>query len=209
MPKTVTWDYIDETSYAAETPEAARAVAKDFLAIARDPATIYHDDTSPAALLVAASECFYDALDPIAAFEAAKEAQDADGEAAPDKRVYLLEGLLRTGQDAEATELADQLRAEATPDPLIYAFLGDTYDTAGQNQAGQDWYNLGIQIISGLIDDSDDLERDEVAELLEARELLVLGRQVIREDAGIPSDELDEEALELLEEYDDDEDDQA
>jgi tetratricopeptide (TPR) repeat protein len=208
MPKTVTWDYIDETSFEAEKPEAARAVAKEFLALARDPETEYEDDTSPAALFISASECFYDALDPISAYEAAREAQDAEGDVAPDKRVYLIEGLLRTGQTAEADELAKAIRAERPNDPDVYSFLGDSYDAAGDLANGQRWYNMGIKMVEKIIDEEDDLDREELADVLEARELLLLGRQLIRHEAGLEPDELDEEALEILEEYDDEDEDQ-
>ncbi|MFC4222420.1 hypothetical protein [Lysinibacter cavernae] len=205
MAINVTWDYIDETSFAAETPEAARAVAEQFVALARDPETVYEEDTSPAGLLITASECFYDANDPLQAYEAAREAQEAEGEAAPDKRVYLLDALLRTGQEAEATQLADEIRAEKLTDPLIYSFIGDSYDVVGNNHQAQVWFNRGIRMMDELIKDSDGYEPEEVAEMLEDREILILGRQLVRSEAGLEPDDLDHEALEILASHEDDE----
>jgi hypothetical protein len=139
MPKTVTWDYIDESSFKADDPQKALLIAEEFLAAARDPETFYDEDVTPAALFIAASESFYDALLPLRAYEAAREAQDAPGDAAPDKRVYLIEGLLRTGQEAEANELAKALRAEKPEDPMVYSFLGDSYDAAGDAHNAERW----------------------------------------------------------------------
>jgi hypothetical protein len=208
MPKTVTWDYIDESSFKADDPEKALAVAEEFLAAARDPETFYDDDVTPAALFIAASESFYDALLPLRAYEAAREAQDAPGDAAPDKRVYLIEGLLRTGQEAEANELAKALRAEKPEDPMVYSFLGDSYDAAGDAHNAERWFDMGIEMVTKVINDADDLDRDELADAMETRELLILGRHAVRHAAGHAPDDLDEEALEILEEYDDaDEDD--
>ncbi len=207
MAKKVTWDYIDETSYAAETPEAARATAEEFLAIVRDPNTEYDEDTSPAALYIAASECFYDALEPIKAYEAARDAQHAEGDVAPDKRVYLLDALLRTGQEIEGEQLADLIRDEKPQDPLVYSFIGDTYSDVDDTKQAVAWFNRGIRMMDSLIEQSTDLNLNEMAILLEDRELLILGRHVIREEAGLPKDDLDEEALEIFAAHEDDDED--
>ncbi|WGD37636.1 hypothetical protein [Lysinibacter sp. HNR] len=207
MVKTVTWDYIDETSFAAETPETARITAEKFLAIARDSHTEYGDDTSPAALYIAAAECFHDASLPRRAYEAAREAQDAEGEVAPDKRVYLLDALLRTNQQPEAQKLADTLGKENTQDPMVYSFVGETYAELHNTEQALDWFDRGIRMMDQLIDDASDLNLNELAQLLEDRELLILGRHAVREDAGLPADKLDEEALEIFAAHEEDDDD--
>ncbi len=202
MPKTVTWDYIDETSYEADEPAKALAAALEFLSLARDGETEYDDDTSPAALFVAASECFVDADEPERSLEAALEAQDAEGEAAPDKRVYLIDALLRTGQAEEAEVISKQLLAEGPADPMVHSFLGDSYDEAGEATIAQRWFNVGIRMLDKMLEGEGDYDRDELADVLESRELLILGRLGVRERAGLPSDELDLEGLEILDEDD-------
>jgi len=202
MPKTVTWDFIDETSYEADEPAKALAAAEEFLSLARDAETDYDDDTSPAALFVAASECFVDADEPERSLEAALEAQDAEGEAAPDKRVYLIDALLRTGASEEAEVISKQLLAEGPADPMVHLFLGDAYDGAGDATIAQRWYNVGIKMLDKMIEDESDLDREELADLMESREELILGRLDVRERQGLPSDDIDLEGLEIRAEDD-------
>ncbi|GAA3582959.1 hypothetical protein GCM10022198_02700 [Klugiella xanthotipulae] len=204
----MTWDYIDETSFDADTPDKAIAAAEGFLTLARDPQTRYEEDTSPAAVLISASECFYDGLEPLRAYEAAREAQDVEGEVAPDKRLYLIDALLRTGQTVEAGELAQAVWNEEILDPMVYSFLGDSYSSVNDVLAGQRWYDRGIRLIEKILEDADSFDRNELADIFESRELLLLGRQAVREDGGLPADRWDEEALEILAEYDEEADEQ-
>ncbi len=198
MSTTVSWEFIDNTSFEAETPQAARAVAEQFTALARDPETVFEEDTSPAALLVAAAESWYDAGDDEAAFAVALEAQDAEGDAAPDKRVYLLDAALRTGKTGVALEIAEEIRQEKPLDPLIYSFIGESFNEVNDIHNAQVWLNRGIRMLDSLIRDSEGFDPEEVAEMLEDREILLLDRQLIRSEAGLESDELDEEALDIL-----------
>jgi hypothetical protein len=85
---------------------------------------------------------------------------------------------------------------------MVHSFLGDSYDEAGDATIAQRWFNVGIKMLDKMLEGESDFDRDELADVLESRELLILGRLGVRERAGLPSDELDLEGLEILEEDD-------
>jgi hypothetical protein len=165
----------------------------DFVATARwfedltgDP---HPDDAaSTAMLLVLAGGYLALAGQHEAALQRYQQAVADGGVCTPDARCSLLAGLLEVGRDDEAAVLAAEIKRDRLPDPEVYQYVGEAYETRGDLATATHWFTAGLVRF---------LHDDDVADF--AVELLATGRRRVRRAQGFPMDEYDELAEEMHE----------
>lgn len=188
MPRTITLADVDRAREAALTADP-RAAAERFRSWAEDTARFrLQPELSRAALLADAGEYFGYAGDhdeSVRMFEAAI----ADGGPVPiSPRVMLVRELFQAGRTDDAFALADTLRREHPSDVTDYILLASGFELVGEDAQAQRWYAMGLRAVdSGTILAS---EFDY--------ESLLIGRQRVRSNAGMPEDALDAAAIAVL-----------
>ena len=178
---------VRERDIAAFGPSLADHLdqAQRFEQLAADPHP--RDEVSRALLLVRAGESWAAAGDTTRAVAAFRSAVEDGGDVAPDSRAYLAEALLRAGDHAEAEALLTTLRKERSRDAMLYVFLGEAMENAGDDSAALRWYTTGIT----RLENDDEVSDDDF-------DLLVVDRFGVRSRLGFEPDDYDELAMDLL-----------
>ncbi|MGL4340634.1 MAG: hypothetical protein ACRCSP_09495 [Rhodoglobus sp.] len=190
MSTIITEDAVEELMWSASREGAtahiaAAEVLNEWSAL--DP-TRYGEWVSAASLLVSAGEQFALAGDHHRAVEHFRRAVGAVGEAPPDTRVYLLQGLLDAGLAEEAQTLADTIRRERPVDSDVYSFIAESFELADDYPRAQRWFSMGLRLAD-----------DHTVALSEVDyQMLLMGRRRVRQAAGLTQDMLDPEAEEIL-----------
>ena len=141
------------------------------------------DELTRAQLLVRAGESWAAAGESTRALAAYRAAVQDGGQVEPDSRTYLVDGLLRAGQRAEASALLTTLRKERSRDAMLYVFL----EGAGDDSGALRWYTSGIT----RLEDDDEVPDEDI-------DLLLVGRFRVRSRLGFDPDDYDELAIDLL-----------
>jgi hypothetical protein len=128
-----------------------------------------------------------------AALERYQRAVADGGECTPDARCSLLAGLLEVGRTDEAAALAAEIKAARLPDPDVYLYVGETYETREDLATATQWFTAGLVRF---------LHDDDVDDF--AVEQLAVGRSRVREAQGFPMDDYDELAEEMFQAHYDD-----
>lgn len=143
------------------------------------------DEVSVGDILVHASESARYAGDLERSVDLARRAVATGDPVVPDTRCYLLHGLLETGRDEEAAELAQELRRIRPVDPDVCELVGESYELTGHPDDAIRWFTRGLVRA----------ERDD----LPGFEQLAIGRARVRQAQGFAPDDYDELANETLE----------
>lgn len=191
MSEMITEDMVEELMYASNrggtsTHLAAAEALHEWSTL---DATRFGDYVSAASLLVSAGEHFALGGDNDRAVQQFRLAVEANGDAPPDTRVYLLQGLLDAGFTEEAQEVADTIRRERPVDADVYVFIAESFELVGDHGRAQRWFSMGLRLA-----DDRDVQLSEFD-----YELLLMGRRRVRQAAGMPEDVLDADAKEVLE----------
>jgi len=188
MPRTITLIDVDRARESALSGDPL-AAAERFRSWAEETERFtLRPEVSRAALFADAGEYFGyagDHTEAVRMFEAAI----ADGGPVPiSPRVMLVRELFQAGRTDDGIALSDELRRERPTAVTDYILLGSGFELIGENAHAQRWYAMGLRAIdSGAIMAS---EFDY--------ESLLIGRQRVRSNAGMPEDALDAAALAVL-----------
>jgi hypothetical protein len=188
MPRLITLDDVDRARESALTADTL-AAAERFRLWATDPhAYALGAGVSRAALLADAGEYFGYAGDHDESVRMFRAAIDDGGPVPISPRVMLVRELFQAGRTGDAFALADELRRERPADVTDYILLASGFELVGENTQAQRWYAMGLRAVdSGTIMAS---EFDY--------ESLLIGRQRVRSNAGLPEDALDAAAIAVL-----------
>jgi hypothetical protein len=188
MPRPITLDDVDRARESALVGDPLTA-ADRFRAWATDThAYALGAGVSRAALLADAGEYFGYAADHDEAVRMFEAAIADGGPVAISPRVMLVRELFQAGRTEDAFALADELRRERPADVTDYILLGSGFELIGENTQAQRWYAMGLRAI-----DSGSIMASEFD-----YESLLIGRQRVRSNAGMPEDTLDAAALAVM-----------
>jgi hypothetical protein len=107
----------------------------------------------------------------------------------PDVRIRLYEALRSAARDDEARELEASLRRDLPQDLESFAEMGSILAEAGESATAQRWFTMGIRFAEQN-DLTDEFEYD----------MLLLDRADVRARAGLPKDEYDLQADDVMDE---------
>jgi tetratricopeptide (TPR) repeat protein len=191
MSEIITEDMVEELMYASNRGGTSThlAAAEALHEWSNLDVTRFGDYVSAASLLVSAGEHFSLGGDNDRAVQQFRLAVEASGDAPPDTRVYLLQGLLDAGLTEEAHEVADTIRRERPVDVDVYVFIAESFELVDDHERAQRWFSMGLRLA-----DDRDVPLSEFD-----YELLLMGRRRVRQSAGLPEDVLDTNAREALE----------
>ncbi|HWU46538.1 MAG TPA: hypothetical protein VN133_07255 [Humibacter sp.] len=188
MPRPITPDDVDHARESALVGDP-RTAAERFRAWATDArAYTLADGVSRAALLADAGEYFGYADDHDEAVRMFEAAIADGGPVAISPRVMLVRELFQAGRTEDAFALADELRRERSAGVTDYILLGSGFELIGENKQAQRWYAMGLRAI-----DSGSILASEFD-----YESLLIGRQRVRSNAGMPEDALDAAARAIM-----------
>jgi hypothetical protein len=173
-----------ESLYAtARTPEQHREAAGQLAAWAEEVRPS-DEEVSAATLLVSAGEQLSSSGDLQGAVDMFRRAVAAEGQAPPDVRCYLHQGLLGAGDVAGARRVADELRRAAPTDGDVYLFIGENYELVDDLHEAHRWMTMGLLRFVSDVEQGDDLAAGDAA-------LLVRARYRIRRSLELPTDDYD------------------
>jgi hypothetical protein len=177
----VTYDDIERLEASATTPATHRESAARLLAWAEEPHS--SDEAMPADLVSAAAWHLDQAGDAERALDLHRRAVTAEGTTTPDARCMLAAALFDAGRDAEARQVAEDLRRSG-PRIVDIAGMAEVFELVGDLKQAHRWVAMGLGRLD-LVADDDPLEDVEV-------ELLFNARRRVRQALGFPPDELDD-----------------
>lgn len=188
MREPLTYEDVEELEAVSTTAQQHVDAAGELARAARE--THPDDELSPADLLVAAAFHLREVGDAEQEITTLQAAVDADGDAAPDTRVWLHGALLHAGRLEQADELATEIRRSRTSDPDVYDVVGGAYEDVGDLETAHRWLTMGLTRLSRR-------EPGTVSE--EALTRLTLSRSRVRQELGHPPDAVDELARREME----------
>ena len=182
MRKPLNQDDVEDVVLSARSPAEHRAAAAQLGAWAEETHP-EDEEVTPAWLLVSAGEELALAEDHEGALQLFERAVVAEGEAVPDVRCYLHNGLLRAGQADRTRALAEEVRRSRPADPDVYLFIGEGYELVGDLPEANRWFTLGLMRVVREVGEEG---------LTDFRMVFLLNaRRRVRQTLGFPPDEYD------------------